>query len=107
MKRIILFLAVFAPLSLFGQSSYVSLNESYYHLLDRYEVKSGQLIPHLFTSIKPYRRSDIVAYLDSANQLGLFTSASDQFNLEYFQNDNWEWARPETNDSRKPILKYF
>ena len=107
MKRIFLFLAVLAPLCLFGQSNYASLNESYYHLLDRYEVKSGQLIPHLFTTIKPYKRSDIVSFLDSANQLGVFTSASDKFNFEYFQNDNWEWARPETNDSQKPILKYF
>lgn len=107
MKRIALFLIVFAPFSLLGQSNFATLNESYYHQLDRYEVKSGQLIPHIFTGIKPYKRSDISAFLDSANQLGLFTSRADKFNFEYFQNDNWEWARPETNESRKPILKYF
>ena len=90
-----------------AQSNYATLNESYYHLLDRYEVKSGQLIPHIFTGIKPYKRSDISAFLDSANQLGLFTSRADKFNFEYVQNDNWEWARPETNESRKPVLKYF
>ncbi len=93
--------------SVFAQSNYATLNESYYHLLDRYEVKSGQIIPHIFTSVKPYKRSDITAFLDSANQLALFTSPADKFNLEYFQNDNWEWARPETNESRKPVLKYF
>lgn len=68
---------------------------------------SGQIIPNIFTTVKPYKRSDIVAFLDSANQLGMFSSRADQFNLEYFQNDNWEWARPLTNDSRKPVLKYF
>lgn len=107
MKRIALFLVVLAPLSIFGQSNYATLNENYYHLLDRYEVKSGRIIPHIFTSVKPYKRSDIAVFLDSANSLGLFTSASDKFNREYFQNDNWEWTRPETNDRQKPVLKYF
>ncbi|HEU5292807.1 MAG TPA: hypothetical protein VFU05_19300 [Cyclobacteriaceae bacterium] len=106
MKRILVFL-VLCPFWISAQSSYATLNESYYHLIDRYEVVSGQIIPQLFTTVKPYKRSDIVTFLDSANQLGVFTSRADQFNLEYFQNDNWEWARPETNDSRKPILKYF
>jgi hypothetical protein len=107
MKRIVLFLVVFVPFWLSGQSNYVPLNESYYHLVDRYEVKAGQVMPQIFTTIKPYKRSDIAAFLDSANQLGLFTSAADKFNLEYAQNDNWEWARPETNQSRKPFLKHF
>jgi hypothetical protein len=107
MKRIVQFLVVFAPTCLFGQSNYATLNESYYHLIDRYEVKAGQIIPNIFTTVKPYKRSDIIAFLDSANQLGLFTSPADKFNLEYFQNDSWEWARPETNESKKPFLKYF
>jgi hypothetical protein len=98
---------LFCVLVTVAQSNYATLNESYYHLLDRYEVKSGQLIPHIFTGIKPYKRSDISAFLDSANQLGLFTSRADKFNFEYAQNDNWEWARPETNESQRPILKYF
>jgi hypothetical protein len=106
MQRL-LFLMVFCPLWVSAQSNYASLNENYYHLIDRYEVKSGQLSPNIFTTVKPYKRSDIAAFLDSANNKGLFTSASDKFNLEYFQNDNWEWSRPETNESRKPILKYF
>lgn len=90
-----------------AQSNYATLNESYYHWIDRYEVLSGQTNPYIFTSVKPYKRSDIVAFLDSADRLGLFTSPSDKFNLEYFRNDNWEWARPETNDSPRPVLKYF
>jgi hypothetical protein len=106
MQRL-LFLMVFCPLWVSAQSNYASLNENYYHLIDRYEVKSGQLSPNIFTTVKPYKRSDIAAFLDSTNNKGLFTSASDKFNLEYFQNDNWEWSRPETNESRKPILKYF
>jgi len=103
---LILTFLIYVPAAI-AQSNYATLNESYYHQLDRYEVKSGRVMPHIFTTIKPYKRSAIVAFLDSANQLGLFTSASDKFNIEYFQNDNWEWARPGTNESRKPVLKYF
>jgi hypothetical protein len=106
MKRILVFL-VFCPFWISAQSNYATLNESYYHLIDRYEVMSGQIIPKIFTTVKPYKRSDIAAFLDSANQLGVFTSRADQFNLEYFQNDNWEWTRAESSDSRKPVLKYF
>jgi hypothetical protein len=100
-------LLIFCPLWLSAQSTYAPVNESYYHLIDRYEVKSGQLAPSVFTSVKPYKRSDIAVFVDSANRKGFYTSASDRFNAEYLQNDNWEWARPQTNDSRKPILKHF
>jgi hypothetical protein len=106
MKRILVLL-VFCPLWISAQSTYVPLNESYYHLIDRYEVMSGGIMPQIFTTVKPYKRSDIASFLDSTNQRGLFASGADRFNLEYLQNDNWEWARPETNDSRKPFLKYL
>jgi hypothetical protein len=106
MRKALLLLLVSAPFWAFSQSSYVSPNADYYHLLDRYEVKSGQISTSLFTSVKPWKRSAIVAFLDSLDRQGMFTSSADRFNLQYFRNDNWEWARPETND-REPILKYF
>jgi hypothetical protein len=106
MKKIFILLA-FCPFFGFSQSNYATYGESYYHLIDRYEVKSGKIFPQIFTAVKPYKRSDIAAFLDSASQEGLFSSAADRFNLEYLQNDNWEWARPQSNDSRRPILKYF
>lgn len=106
MRKALIFLLVWVPFLAFSQSTYVSPNESYYHLLDRYEVKSGQISPYVFTSVKPWKRSDIVQFIDTLNRQGLFTSAADRFNLQYFRNDNWEWARPETND-RTAILKYF
>jgi hypothetical protein len=106
MRKIITLLLGFSPLWAISQSTYVPTNESYYHLLDRYEVKSGKISPHIFTSVKPWKRSHIVEFLDSADAQGLFTSAADRFNLQYFRNDNWEWARPTTND-RNAILKFF
>ncbi|HEY8510361.1 MAG TPA: hypothetical protein VIL31_00285 [Cyclobacteriaceae bacterium] len=90
-----------------GQSNYAPLNDDYYHLLDRYEIRAGRVFDEIFTSAKPYKRSDIAHYLDTVASLGLFESQSDAFNNEYFRNDNWEWARPETNESRKPWFNTF
>lgn len=90
-----------------GQSSYIPLNEDYYHLIDRYEVKSGKVMPHFFTSVKPYKRSAVVDFTDSIQSEGGFQSAADQFNYEYLRNDNWEWSRAESSDSKKPFLKHL
>jgi hypothetical protein len=91
-----------------AQSTNASLNEDYYHWLDRYEIKAGRVVPQLFTTLKPYKRSDIVAFVDSLDTIDhIFTSGADRFNQEYFRNDSWEWSRAATSDSKKPILKRF
>jgi hypothetical protein len=100
-------LLVFGALAATAQSNYVTVNADYYHWIDRYEVKSGHLFPQIFTAVKPYKRSDIVAFADSAFAENLFSSRADQFNYEYLRNDSWEWSQTATNDSRKPILKHF
>lgn len=95
------------PLILLAQSSYAPLNEDYYHWIDRYEIKSGKIMPQIFSAVKPYKRSAIVAFVDTLFKEGIFSSRTDLFNAEYLRNDSWEWARPETDNSRKPILKRF
>jgi hypothetical protein len=101
-----LFLA-YSTMNALAQSSYLPLNEDYYHTIDRYEIKTGKVLPQVFTSVKPYKRSDIVDFADSVQQMGVFTSRSDQFNYEYLLRDSWEWSNSETNTSKRPILKYF
>ena len=90
-----------------AQSPYAPLNEDYYHWIDRYEVKTGKILPHFFTSVKPYKRSAIIAFVDSVNALEGFQSRADKFNYDYLRNDSWEWSRAETSDSKRPILKSF
>lgn len=91
----------------FAQAPYAPLNEDYYHLIDRYEVKSGRVMPNLFTAIKSYKRSDIVSLLDSISPVE-FSSAADKFNYEYLQADNWEFSSMDSvGDSKKPFLKHF
>lgn len=112
MKKLPLFSA-FAILALLiskktlAQSTNVPLNEDYYHWVDRYEVKAGKVFPQIFTSVKPYRRSDLIDFVDSAATEQLFQSRSDNFNRNYLQNDSWEWADSADNLSRKPVLTHF
>src|SRR5688572_6522329 len=90
-----------------GQSVNASLNEDYYHWIDRYEVVSGRLSPELFTTLKPYKRAWIVAYLDSLHKKdGVFSSGSDEYNFQFLRNDSWEWSLAETSNNPKPVLKY-
>ncbi|MEJ0056716.1 MAG: hypothetical protein WDN75_14300 [Bacteroidota bacterium] len=106
--RCIIVALILSSASVFAQSTNAPLNEEYYHKIDRYEIKSGRIVNELFTTVKPYKRSAIAAMMDSLQQKeNIFQSRSDQFNLEYFRNDNWEWSRPETNDSKRPVLKKF
>jgi hypothetical protein len=86
-----------------AQSPYAPLNEDYYHWIDRYEVKTGKILPQFFTSVKPYKRSAIIAFVDSVNALEGFQSRADKFNYDYLRNDSWEWSRAETSDSKRPL----
>jgi len=106
MKYILLFVLVFNTMIGATQSTNATLNEDYYHWIDRYEIKSGKIVPGFFTSVKPYKRDAIIRYLDTLAAMGsLFSSRSDQYNLAYLRNDSWEWSRSETNTSKKPVLK--
>ncbi|MCS6974640.1 MAG: hypothetical protein NZM13_09160 [Cyclobacteriaceae bacterium] len=102
-----LFWIILMAVRAMAQSSYAPLNEAYYHNLERYEIKSGKVLTPLFTAVKPWKRSSISAYLDSAQAAGVFTSGADRFNYQYFINDNWEWRSPEQQVRQKPKLKHF
>jgi hypothetical protein len=88
-----------------AQSAYVPLNQDTYHLIERYEIKSGRLSDRLHSQAKPYLRKTIARLADSTwiNIEGL--SSTDEFNLDYLKNDSWEWSSTAECDSRKPILK--
>lgn len=103
----LLFFGLLIPLAASGQSNYASLNEDYYHLIDRYEIRTGRILPSLFTAIKPYKRSHIVAFVDSARSSTALKSAADEFNYQYLMNDSWEWSASPYNDSAKPFLRHF
>jgi hypothetical protein len=108
MRLTLLILLSFIAMSVAqAQSPYAPLNEDYYHWIDRYEVKTGKILPHFFTSVKPYKRSAIIAFVDSVNALEGFQSRADKFNYDYLRNDSWEWSRAETADGKRAFFKTF
>jgi hypothetical protein len=92
-----------------AQSSFAPLNQDYYHLIDRYEIKRGKFSEGFHTTVKPYTRKGIVQLVDSVwADTTIQLSKQDRFNLEYLQNDSWEWAKNDTiGNSRKPIWNTF
>lgn len=107
--RLLFLLPLLGFFQSYAQSSYAPLNDDYYHWLDRYEVKSGQLLPHIFTTVKPYKRSAIAGFVDSLREVGVFNSRADEFNYTYFSNDNWEFSSSGgvSVESGRPVLRHF
>jgi hypothetical protein len=91
----------------YGQSANVPLNRDYYHLLDRFEIMSGEQSNSFFSALKPYRREAVGAFVDQIYEDSLSLSEVDQFNLEYLAVDNWTFTDYANPESRKPFLKHF
>lgn len=101
-----IFLCIIKPVS--GQHSYIPLGQTSMHILDRMEIKSGELNNQYFhSSNKSLRRKAIAEYsaqvIDSINNL----SKQDQFNLDYLLTDNFEWSKSKNSLSKKKISKQF
>ena len=109
MKFLLFFVSIFlfTSYAVHPQSVNAPLNKDYYHTIDRYEIKQGMIADQFHTSMKPYRRSDIAGFVQSLRQQEINPSASDQFNIDYLERDNWEWVAQHTNTSDKPIFKHF
>ncbi len=70
-----------------SQQPLLTLNEEYYHLVDRYAILSDDTL-NLCTSIKPFRRNQIPNVINGNIQSRFFSSA-DGFNFNILENDNW------------------
>ena len=58
------------------QSALIPLNADYYHIIDRYEIKSGTLLSNLFTTQKPFDRKSVGKFVDSLSKTKLRSSAN-------------------------------
>ncbi|MBS0000646.1 MAG: hypothetical protein KFF73_16820 [Cyclobacteriaceae bacterium] len=90
-----------------GQSANVPLNRDYYHLLDRFEIMSGQQSESFFTALKPFRREAVGSFVGQIYDDSLSLTEVDKFNLEYLAIDNWTFTEYGDPESRKPFLKHF
>ncbi len=102
-----------------AQSTFTPLNNDYSHFIERYEIKSGKLSNAFYSNVKPIGRKDLVRLtVDLEKDSSAKLSRTDHFNLNYLQNDSWEWladSYPEgmsdskawQNNTKKPFLKHF
>lgn len=89
-----------------AQGSYIPLGSYSMHVLDRMEIKQGRLAtPSEFnTSTKAYLRGSIAHYADSFDTEKTPLSKQDLFNLQYLQNDNFEYSSDTTTKSKKSLF---
>ncbi|MFC0185523.1 hypothetical protein ACFFJX_25000 [Pseudarcicella hirudinis] len=91
-----------------AQSVFAPLNQDYYHLIDRYEIKRGKFAEGFHTTVKPYTRKGIVQLADSVlADKSCRLSSQDFFNLEYLRNDSWEWTSDQSGDSDTNLWDIF
>ena len=88
-----------------AQSSYIPLGSYSMHVLDRMEIKQGRLAtPYEFnTTTRAYKREAIARYVDSFDRSSTTLSSQDEFNLQYLQNDNFEYSTSPNTRSNKPL----
>ncbi|TNE79183.1 MAG: hypothetical protein EP332_11840 [Bacteroidetes bacterium] len=104
-----LLLTLFALCSYFGlqaQSAMAPTDAWYYNLVQRLEIKSGQLSPYFHSSIQPISREQLakfaVKYPVSGNRLGV----GDYRLLDYLLLDNADWSGSELG-KRKPLFGFI
>ena len=84
------FAGVFLFQSIFtlAQSVNAPLNEDYYHWIDRYEIKAGQLSQDFHSSWRAYQRESIASFMSKVGALNDLSSV-DSYNVSYLLNDNY------------------
>ncbi len=93
-----------------AQHTYIGYGSLSNHILDRMEIKLGEIPNRFFHSAtKSYRRESIASFADSITLNSAIGSLSKQdvFNLQYLQDDNFEWSLSKNTQSKKSILKDF
>ncbi len=98
-------LALVKFLPVFGQSTFIPLNDDYYHLIDRLEIKRGKFSEGFHSNMKPYQRQAVVALADSlVNENPDNLTAVDRATIEYLRRDSREWiAFPAPDSTLAPI----
>lgn len=82
---------IFSASVCFSQSTFVPLNDDYYHLIERYELKTGKLSKRFHTGVKPFERKAVMEFLEDVEQ-DLDLNEKDLANFKFMRWDNWEWT---------------
>jgi hypothetical protein len=100
-KYYLIVFSLLLSLHLSAQSTFISYNRDYYHLIDRFDILYANKNNTLQTSYKPLRRIDLAHFLQKLDSSQSILSPIDQYNFEYLYNDNWEFAGDKYNENQK------
>ncbi|WP_422007379.1 hypothetical protein [Roseivirga pacifica] len=106
-KFIIAFAFLVSIVQLHGQSTFISYNRDYYHLIDRFDILYSGKELRLKTTYKPIRRVELANFLKGMESQYEMLSPQDKFNYEYLMNDNWETAGNKYNSNDKSWWDIF
>lgn len=106
---LVLFVQIILATKLKAQSAFVPLGTDTYHILDRLEIKSGIFLTEIHSSVKPYRRDDIMKSIDQLDTIypAVHLTHIDGKILEYLDNDNTEYIESDTINSDHPIYYFY
>lgn len=77
-----------------AQSAFVPINDDYYHLIDRLEIKRGKFTEGFHSNVKPFERKAIIALTDSILKEGnVSLTERDWQTIDYLREDSWEWTK--------------
>lgn len=77
-----------------SQSVFAPINDDYYHLIDRLEIKRGKFSEGFHSNVKPFERKAIVALTDSVLKEGnVSLTERDWQTIDYLREDSWEWTK--------------
>jgi hypothetical protein len=94
--------------TLYGQEVYLPLDPEKHHMLDRMDILSGKNSQLGHSSYKPYYRPNIQFASDAALNNYKKTSPADSFQINYFQDDQWElYDSNDVGNSKRAFLKTF
>lgn len=89
------FITILIPVSSTqAQSSFIPLNDDYYHLIDRLEIKRGKFSEGFHSTVKPFERKAVVDLTDSILVQGdVLLTSRDKETIDYIREDSWEWTK--------------
>jgi hypothetical protein len=66
----------FCPIIIFAQTTYLPEGSKEYHLMDRLEIKQGQLHEFNFSTLRPFSRRSVVQEAEYVDSISILDNSS-------------------------------
>lgn len=90
-----------------GQSSFLRHGSPSENLVERYEIRTGNLRNDLFTDIRPFKREAVGQFTQSLDTFDIYYSDVDRYNLSYLEADNLPWSGGDLDGVESPLWGQF